>query len=148
MLKLFLDLFRPAYGVTLVAIPIASMIDHLGREATPWGAVAALPIWVWSAAFFALPFIVPAAGLAMLIQRLGGDRWRSGIGRVLFAMLCAGLGAAIVTSTIHSLGLIAAAAGGTAAWVAASPDWPPHWCTGLVVGAGLIAGAILGWQLY
>lgn len=144
----FLALFLPAYGVTLIAVPVAMMIDHLGRGATPLGAIAVLPLWAMYAAVFAVPFVLPAAGLALLIQRLAGYLWHGRTGKLLFTLMCTGLGAAVVTLTIHSFALIAAASGGTAAWVASSPAWPPRWRLALVIVVGLTAGIILGLQYY
>lgn len=145
-MKAFLALFLPAYGVTMVAVPVSSMLDHLGREATVMRALAALPIWVVGTALLALPFILAGAGLALLIQRVGGDRWQGAAGRLLFTLICAGLGAALMTFSIDSRALIAAASGGTAAWLAHSPAWAPRWRVALVVSMGLSAGVILGFQ--
>lgn len=144
----YLALFLPAYGVTLIAVPVAMMIDHLGRGATPLRAISVLPLWEFYAALFAIPFALPAAGLALLLQCLFGDSLRGMTGRLFFTLICAGLGAAVVTLTIHSFALIAAASGGTAAWLASSPAWPPRWRSALVITVGLTAGIILGWQYY
>lgn len=57
-MKRYAALFLPAYGVTLIAVPVAMMLDHLGRGATLPGAVAVLPIWLFFTALFALPFVL------------------------------------------------------------------------------------------
>lgn len=145
-MKRFLALFVPAYSVTLIAVPMAAMIDHLGRGATLWGAVAVLPLWVIYTASCALPFVLPGAGLAFLFQRL--NLWQSLAGKLLFVLMCAGIGGVSVLWILRSFALIAAVAGGTAGWLAVSPEWPAHRQRLLVVAAGLVAGIIVGVQVY
>lgn len=144
----YLALLVPAYGVTLMGVPIAAMIDHLGRGATPVRALAVLPLWVIYAALFALPFLLPATGLAHLAQRIGGDLWRSTPGRLLFTLLCAGLGFTAVAFIVRSMAIISATAGATAAWVATSDAPSPRAHATLVLGTGLLSGIIVGLQLY
>jgi|GEM_PF-5181657 len=145
-MKRLIALFVPAYCVTLIAVPVSAMIDHLGRGATPPNAVAVLPLWVVYTALFALPFALLGAGIGALIQGL--DLWKGPVGKLLFVLVCAGMGLVSVQLVFRSLALIAAVAGGTAAWVAISPEWPPHRRQLLVVVAGLVIGIIVGVQVY
>lgn len=147
-MKQFQALFLTACGVALIAGPVALMIDHLGRGAAPLQAAAVLPIWIISTALFALPFAMAGAGVALGLLRLGGDRWSGGGGRLLFSLLCSGLGAAMVIFIFESLAAIAAASGAVAAWLALSPSWPPRWRYTLIVTAGLAAGLIAGLRTY
>jgi hypothetical protein len=147
-MKQFGMLFAPAYGVTLIAVPVAMVLDHLGRGATPLRAMAVLPLWVCVTSLFALPFVLAAAGLALLLRKFSGH-WLSGnTGRLAFTIICGSLGAVIMKLTIQSYALVAAAAGGTAAWVSSSPDWPPGWRHSLTIAVGLVAGVVLGLRYY
>lgn len=147
-MKQYLDLVLPAFGLTLTAIPVAMAIDHLGRGASVLRALAVLPLWVLYTALFALPFLLPGAALALLLLRVGGERWRTAGGRLLFTLLSAGIAAALVALPFRSYAGVAAAAGGIAAWLAVAPDWRPQWRWTLVVGVGLAAGAVLGLMFY
>lgn len=142
----FLALFLPAYGVTLTAVPIVMVIDHLGRGATLLHAVAVSPLWLIYTIPFALPFVAVASGIAALLQWLAEEWLRSLLGRVLFVLFCTGLGAAAVQLTIGHYGIVAATAGGVAAWLACSPSELPR--TGIIITAGLASGMLLGFTYY
>lgn len=143
-MKPLLALFIPAYGVTLIAVPVTMLLDQLGRGAAPLAALAVLPIWALYTALLALLFILPAALVAVLLQRLGGGAWAGRAGRPWFALVCAGLGAAIMALTVHGHVIVAAAAGGTAGWVAHAPAWTPHRRRVLIIAVGLTAGIVQG----
>lgn len=147
-MKQYLALLLPAFGVTVTAVPVAMVIDHLGRGATVLRALAVLPFWLLYTVLFALPFLLPGAALALLLRGIGGEWWRSPGGRLLYTVLSAGIAFALVAWPFPSYAGVAAAAGGTAAWLAASPDWQPRWRAALVVGTGLTAGVTLGLAFY
>lgn len=148
----FRALFLPGYGVSLVAVPVAATLDHLACGATPWMALVALPLWVWSTLFFALPFASAGAAVAAGIQSLAGGWLRGGLGRWLFMLVSAGVGAAVLLPLVPTLWLSGAAAGGTAGWLATAQGWPPARRRVLVVavglGAGLISGFLRAGQLF
>lgn len=141
-------LLLPAYGVTLIAVPIAMTLDTMGRGAEPYLFLTVPALTCLYTGMFALPFVLPAAGLAFFIQLPAVDWWQTRAGRLLFALICALLGAAILQLTIHAFTLVAAVAGGTAGWVATSHTWPLRLRLGLVLSAGLAVGLVQGIQYY
>jgi hypothetical protein len=89
-----------------------------------------------------------AGGIRRTLQKAFGDGLRSGSARLLFTLSCAGLGAAIMLLTMQGFAGMAAAAGGTAAWLASDPDWQPRWRGAVVVVVGVLVGILLGVQYY
>ncbi len=144
----FKGLFWPAYCVTLIAVSVSATVDHLGRGATAWNAVFAIPIWIYSAAVFSLPFVLGGSAVAFGLLWLGGDWWGSPVGRILFPLIGAVVGAAVMVLTIATQAPTAAVAGGVAAWSATASPAMQRWRTAVVVTAGLAAGLTVGAGYY
>lgn len=147
-MQAYLRLLFPAAQVTLIAVPIAMMIDHLGRGASLLRALATLPLWFPYALLFGLPFLLVGSGAALLLQRLLGDWGRRGPGRLLFILVGAGAATLLVAPLFSSLAPIAAVAGGVATWSASAPAPPPRLQTPVVLLSSLVIGLIVGLLAY
>jgi len=93
-------------------------------------------------AVVAAPYALAGAGMALLLYWVGARWWQQRIGRLLFVLICAGIGAAQLKVTFDGLVVMGAVAAGTAAWVATWPHARLLQRCGLVVVAGLGSGVL------
>ncbi|HYF78251.1 MAG TPA: hypothetical protein VD973_14005 [Symbiobacteriaceae bacterium] len=140
MLNVFLRLLLSAYGVTLFSVPIMTLADLPGAASRPL--VAGFLDRTAFMAINAAPYALAGAGMALALYWVGVRWWHKRSGRLLFVLLCVGIGGAQLKLTFDGLVVIGAAAAGTAAWIATWPDAPLLHRFGLVVVAGLGAGVL------